>query len=188
MEYTLSRIAGGRYRENPRSVIFLETGLLFASGSTGIPLCKSCQGALSDSILKRFLFNGAGALLAFVLVLAVSSSEAYGQEVPHEALREAFAAGDAQGVLATATERVEVSLLGSSSQYSRSQAIYVLQKFFKDHPPRRFVWRESSTEEQNRFLMGRYWHETSKQPLPVILRLSRAEEGWQLQEVRIGRQ
>ena len=169
-------------------MIFLESGLLFASGPIGIPLCKSCQGALSDSILKRIPFNGAGALLVFLFVLAASSSEAYGQEVGHGALREAFAAGDAQRVLATAAKRVEVSLLGSSSQYSRSQAIYVLQKFFKDHPPRRFRWRESSTEEQNRFLMGRYWHEASKQPLPVILRLSRAEEGWQLQEVRIGRQ
>ncbi|PSQ78620.1 MAG: hypothetical protein BRD37_02535, partial [Bacteroidetes bacterium QH_8_67_23] len=78
-----------------------------------------------------------GALLALVLLVITVPLEAQAQEARQSALREAFAAGDARAVLQRAAEHVEVGLLGNSSQYSRSQAVYVLDTFFDDHPPRR---------------------------------------------------
>ncbi|PSQ68175.1 MAG: hypothetical protein BRD29_04480 [Bacteroidetes bacterium QH_2_67_10] len=128
-----------------------------------------------------------GALLALVLLVITVPLEAQAQEVRQSALREAFAAGDARAVLQRAAGHVEVGLLGNSSQYSRSQAVYVLDTFFDDHPPRRFEWKDTSTNGDSRFLTGRYWYEASKQAMPVYLRLSRASEGWKLQEVRIER-
>lgn len=127
-------------------------------------------------------------LLTFVLLL-FAPLESRAQEAEQAALQEAFAAGDARTVLDGATGRVEVSLFGESSQYSRSQAVYVLQDFFENYPPRRFAWQDSSESGQNRFLTGRYWHSGKKQPLRVHLRLRRGGEssGWQLQDVRIER-
>lgn len=132
----------------------------------------------------RFLLHGPGALLALLLFTATPADA---QEAERTALQEAFAAGDARAVMAHAAGRVEVSLFGSRSQYSRSQAMYVLQNFFEDHPPRRFSWRSMSANGRSRFLTGRYWHETAERPLPVYLRLSQGEGAWQLQEVRIDR-
>lgn len=127
------------------------------------------------------------ALFLACLFLFVPASEAWAQEAEQKALREAFAAGDARAVLQHGARRVEVSLLGSRSQYSRSQAVYVLQKFFDEHPPRRFAWEDTTANGQNRFMTGRYWHGAFRKPLPVYVRLSKTGEGWTLQEVRIGR-
>lgn len=124
-------------------------------------------------------------MLTLMLVVPVESRA---QEAEQDVLREALAAGDARAVLRGAASRVEVSLFGESSQYSRSQAVYVLQDFFESYPPRRFDWQDTSQSGQNRFWAGRYWHEAAERPMRVHVRLRHGEEaGWQLQEVRIER-
>jgi hypothetical protein len=133
------------------------------------------------------------ALLLFAALLAAGSgataarAQDEGGSSSRGTLHEAFAAGDARAILQDAAGRVEVGVLGNSSQYSRSQAVYVLGRFFDDHPPRRFAWKDTSTSSGSRFLTGRYWHEASKYPLPVYLRLARKNGSWTLQEVRIER-
>lgn len=126
-------------------------------------------------------------VLLLVTSLSLAAADARAQGAEQATLKEAFAAGDARAVLEPAAGRVEVGVFGSSSQYSRSQAIYVLQKFFDNHPPRRFAWESTSINGQSRFLTGRYWHESSSGPLSVYLRLSKSGGGWQLQEVRVER-
>jgi hypothetical protein len=140
----------------------------------------------------RLLSNVPSALAALLLFLLAPDARAQNAvpEAQEEAMREAFTSGDARAVLAHAAGRVEVDLPTGSSQYSRSQAVYVLQKFFENHPPRRFAWRGASSQGRSRFLMGRYWHETSEQPLAVYLHLTNvqsaeADDEWQLQEVRL---
>lgn len=128
--------------------------------------------------------NGIGALCAFML-LAGAAPDARAQSAGTEALRTAFAEGDAQALLAHATERVEVDLPEGGSQYSQSQAVYVMQEFFETHPPRRFAWQRTATQVQSRMLAGRYWHGASKQPMTVFLRLSKSQGEWRLQEIRI---
>ena len=150
------------------------------------------------SLLERgFSTDGYEQLLALLLFAALLAAGAGataaraqdegGGSSSRGTLREAFSAGDARAVLQGAAERVEVGVLGNSSQYSRSQAVYVLGQFFDDHPPRRFAWKDTSTSSGSRFLTGRYWHEASEHPLPVYLRLARKNGSWTLQEVRIER-
>lgn len=137
-------------------------------------------------MLYRLLLNGSGALMALAF-LFFAVNEARAQEAEQAVLQEAFSTGNARAVLQDASGRVEVGLFGSSSQYSRSQAVYVLQKFFEDYPPRRFVWKRTSANGRSHFMAGRYWHEAAERPVRVYVRLANSGDGWQLQEVRIER-
>jgi hypothetical protein len=135
----------------------------------------------------RSSLGALGALVVLFLLEAAPAAHAQDEAAGRGALREALAGGDAQALLAQAAERVAVDLPGGSSKYSRSQAVYVLQKFFEDHPPRRFAWQRTKSSERRRFLMGRYWHEGAQQPMRVHLRLAKAQGRWTVQEVRVRR-
>jgi hypothetical protein len=130
----------------------------------------------------RSSLGALGALVVLFLLEAALAAHAQDEAAGRGALREALAGGDAQ-----AAERVAVDLPGGSSKYSRSQAVYVLQKFFEDHPPRRFAWQRTKSSERRRFLVGRYWHEGAQQPMRVHLRLAKAQGRWTVQEVRVRR-
>jgi hypothetical protein len=130
---------------------------------------------------------GAFGALLLLLFLGTASAAHAQDAVRRDALREAFANGNAQAVLAPSAERVAVDLPGGSSKYSRSQAVYVLQQFFDTRPPRRFAWRRTRSSGRGRFLTGRYWPEGEAQPMRVHLRLAKAEGRWAVQVVRIRR-
>jgi hypothetical protein len=108
----------------------------------------------------------------------------------------AFGNGDAEVLLAPASDRVEVSLLGTRTFYSRSQAFYVLRDFFAQYEPRRFEVRDVSKTGASTFITGRYRHARADDPLPVYVRLQQnAGTGdppsgdppeWVLHEVRVG--
>lgn len=93
--------------------------------------------------------------------------------------------GDAQSLVETAADRLEVSLFGSSTQYSRTQAQYVLRDFFQQYPPRRLSWVDADLAEGDRFATGRYWVEGSQQPLRVYIRLQTNDSAWVLREIRV---
>ena len=78
----------------------------------------------------RSSLGALGALVVLFLLEAAPAAHAQDEAAGRGALREALAGGDAQALLAQAAERVAVDLPGGSSKYSRSQAVYVLQKFF----------------------------------------------------------
>lgn len=102
-------------------------------------------------------------------------------------LGSAFSNGDAQALLDHATDRVEISLFGTRTYYSRAQALYVLRDFFKKHPPQRFESDEVAEAGTTYFVTGRYWHLRTDQPLQLYVRVSTESEDWNLHEVRIER-
>lgn len=102
-------------------------------------------------------------------------------------LEDAFARGDAAEMMRHSARRVDVTLFGSSELFSRSQAGYVLKAFFSEYRPDRLLLSERSASEGNWFAAGRYWYEAGEAPLRVYLRVRRANGGWELREVRIGR-
>jgi len=102
-------------------------------------------------------------------------------------LGSAFSAGDAQALLDRAADRVEISLFGTRTYYSRAQALYVLRDFFKKHPPRRFESDEIAEAGTTYFVTGRYWHTRTDQPLQMYVRVTTEGDGWHLQEVRVER-
>jgi len=101
-------------------------------------------------------------------------------------VQQALSTGDASVLLTPAADRVEVNLFGTRTFYSRDQAFYVLQNFFKEHGPRRFAVQDTVQTESTYFVTGTYWHVRDERPLRVFVRLSAAAARWELQEVRVG--
>lgn len=99
----------------------------------------------------------------------------------------AFTDGDAARLLGLAADRVEVSLFGTQTFYSSSQAFYVLQGFFEDYSPRRFAIGDVTRTGASYFVSGEYNHGRSAQTLQVYVRLVRrdGEDAWGLREIRI---
>lgn len=110
----------------------------------------------------------------------VSTAQAIGRTVT-----EGFRAGNSQMLLQEAAERVEISLFGARTFYSRGQAFYVIQNFFRDHPPRRFEVRDTVHAEGSYFLTGRYWEVRTDPPLTVFVRIQAADSQWRVHEIRV---
>ena len=100
-------------------------------------------------------------------------------------MQDAFAGGDAEALLGDAADRVEIALLGQSKLYSRAQAIYVMDDFFKRYPPEGFTLQNDAQDEGNWFATGRYQYVHADQPLHVYLRMRLKDQQWELREVRI---
>lgn len=98
-----------------------------------------------------------------------------------------FQNGNAERLLTPAAERVEASILGMQTYYSRAQALFVLQDFFKNFVPREFAFGDVSRSEEDFFATGQYWYGQAERPLQVYVRLTRQEEAWVLQEIRLNR-
>lgn len=121
-----------------------------------------------------------------LLSLGVAGS-AWGQEPPLLKVQEAFAAGDANALLGEAADRLEIALMGQSKLYSRAQATYVMEDFFRRYPPEQFTLQNDSQGGGNWFATGQYHYKHTEQPLHVYVRLHRKGEQWELREVRIER-
>lgn len=104
-----------------------------------------------------------------------------------ERIEQAFQEGDAERLLTPAAERVEISVLGMQTYFSRNQALYVMQDFFKNYAPREFAIEDESSSEDDFFVTAKYWYGQAEQPLQVYVRLTQREEQWVLQEVRLDR-
>ena len=102
-----------------------------------------------------------------------------------EHLAEGVLEGHASAVLAGAADRVEVVLLGNGKLYSRAQATYVLEAFFREHPPASFGLDHSSNAEESWFASGVYEVKQGDRPFQVYLRLRQRGEQWELREIRI---
>ena len=107
------------------------------------------------------------------------------QEAALDQVQEAFAAGDADALLGEAADRVEIALLGRSKLYSRAQAIYVMQDFFRRYPPEAVTLKNNAQDDGSWFATGQYHYKHAGHPLQVYLRLHLKDRQWQLREVRI---
>lgn len=109
------------------------------------------------------------------------------EEEARERIAGAFQEGDVQRLLTPAAERVEISILGMETYYSRAQALYVLQDFFKNFAPQSFSFDEAARAEDDFFATARYWYGQAERPLQVYVRMVRQDETWLLQEIRLDR-
>jgi hypothetical protein len=135
-------------------------------------------------------------LVLIVLLIGIGTTAARGQvpvqetpaAVPDSVAQRvvtAFVEGDVETLLAPATDRVEVSLFGARTFYSKAQAFYVLRAFFDAHPPVDFQISDVTAAEGSCFVRGRFRHDEDQRPLQVYVRLAVRAEAWRLQEVRI---
>ena len=131
----------------------------------------------------------AACLLLFVLISFPDPAQAQTQsDRLLEDITTAFAGGNSRTLLKDGADRIEVFLFENSTLYSRGQAVYVLDSFFRQYPPRRCVLRESVKADESWFAAGHYWHEASERPLLVYMGLRLRDNRWELREIRIDEQ
>ncbi len=97
----------------------------------------------------------------------------------------ALEAGDVTALAQRTAQRMELTLFGSASMYSRGQAMYVLAEFFREYPPVRASLSDPTRSGGNWFALGEYHYERGEQPLRVFVRLRSKSDQWELREVRI---
>lgn len=122
---------------------------------------------------------------AFALfVLALFPIQVQAQDSGIEHVEAAIARGDAQALTDLCADRVDVTLDGATTTYSRAQVHYVLAGFFESNPPEAFAFEHRTNfGEGAAFASGRY--RTPGRTLQVMARLSRRDGVWELRELRI---
>jgi hypothetical protein len=135
------------------------------------------------------LWHQKGGALALVIVLAlvmVIDRTAAAQDAPDlSTVRDAFVQGDAKMLLDAAGDRVEIALMGQGQLYSRAQATYVMQDFFREHPPVQFSLEPGYGDEGSWIVAGEYWYRQEDASLQVYLRLRLKDKQWEVREIRI---
>ena len=97
----------------------------------------------------------------------------------------AFQQGDERNLLAAAADRLEIAVLEAPSFYSRAQAMYVMEDFFRTYPPKQFDMQDASPSGGSLYAPGLYWSTSQSEPLRVYIRLRRTGQQWELREIRI---
>ncbi len=147
---------------------------------------------MQQFIKKRVARRTPDVKLVFVLAaLAVVATNPVRAQTDEEAVvrkvEQAFSKGDVSALLSHAAERVEVAVLGSGSLYSRAQATYVLNDFFRQYPPVRFVANPPSSTRDSFFVAGRYWYGTDDRHYDVYMRFRWRDGTCEVRELRIER-
>jgi len=98
----------------------------------------------------------------------------------------AFANSDPQQLITPSADQIAVSLFGTRTFYSQSQAYYVLRNAFEEHPPHNFSVTDVTQAAGSYFVSGRFQHVNSDRAYQVYARFVRGEtNAWRLREIRI---
>jgi len=127
-------------------------------------------------------------MLILGVVLTLSGRSAMGQPTPKDVMlqiQDAVAHGDVDQLLDRANKGLEIDMLSRRRTYSPGQARYVLRRFFKKHPPRRFILIDYYESHKGWFAEGKYWYGKSKRPLQIYLQLRWRNGHWDLREIII---
>lgn len=135
-----------------------------------------------------FLRTITAALLLLVIAMArPNDAAAQTERGLLDEVETALETGDVTALSRRSADRVELTLFGAASMYSRGQAMYVMADFFREFPPVRAALREPSRSGSNWFALGEYYYERADEPLRVFVRLRSKAGRWELREVRIER-
>lgn len=130
------------------------------------------------------VFRSATSLLALVALTAcVAPLRAQEAPTPVTAVVAAFGQGNARAVTDAAAERLDVSLPGGASVYSRAQARLIFSRFFDETPPRGFRVEHQMGTGGAYFVTGRY--ASREGSFTVLLRFGTRGRTWELREVHV---
>lgn len=121
-------------------------------------------------------------------VLAFGGSPAHAQGDPRAVLQRAeraLASGDTRALLRLSADRIEITLLESGQLYTQAQARYVLDMFFREHPPKAFRFDEPSRTERGWFASGTYDVASGNRSLRCYVQVRKRAGRWELRELRI---
>jgi hypothetical protein len=133
---------------------------------------------------------GRHATIALVLVLAcgIVLPGTAASQTSDEALRrltKAFATSDADALIEMATTRVDIALLGSSREFSRSQATLLMRSFFRENRAESFHVDDFTKTGRGWFIEASYATRNRLRPFRVYVRLRLGETGWLVREIMI---
>jgi Domain of unknown function (DUF4783) len=130
-------------------------------------------------------------ILAVIIGLGCSilnSQSLHAQNPGEDVLREvqnAISRGDAEGLSRHFEPRVDVSIFGVQTLYSRAQTEYVMRAFFRDHPPEQFVMQRTQEDKGTWLATGRYWNRGDAHPYRVTLVLRQRSGDVLIRSIRI---
>lgn len=125
-------------------------------------------------------------LVCLLLLSGLGQEQASAQNFSEiDRIQTAVVAGDAEGVLSGAEDRVDIALLGQGRLYKRAQAIFVMKAFFRSYPPKSFTIRNEEREAANWFATGRYTNRYDGKEFSVYLRLRLRSSSWHLATIRV---
>lgn len=134
----------------------------------------------------RLWYQKWSVLALFMVLVLVADGTAAAQDTPDlRTVRDAFVQGDAKMLLDAAGDRVEIALMGQGQLYSRAQATYVMQDFFREHPPEQFSLEPGYGDEGSWIVAGEYWYRQEEASLQVYIHLRLKEKQWEVREIRI---
>lgn len=123
-------------------------------------------------------------MIAVAIIATVPSSRAQSSRPGVlDELAHAMANGNAADVLAHAGSRLEIGFFGTTRTYSRSQASFVLRRFFEQHPPESVVLGRATGTSDGWYASMRYKSGRRSEPIRMYMRLRRERGAWRLREL-----
>lgn len=99
-------------------------------------------------------------IASIILITHLSFLDVSAQNTVFDEAREAIKIGSSKELVNFLSVVTEIKIDGKSSNYSKSQAEYVLKDFFKEFPPKRFSYiHEGSSKEGLHYAIGKYEYE-----------------------------
>ena len=104
----------------------------------------------------------------------------------HAEIKTAFTQGDAQKLKSLMSSSVEIELPSEMEGiYSQAQTILILNKFFKNNPPKSFVLNHSGqSATSSKFVVGKYVA-TNKKEYRVTLFMKKTGSKYFIQEIEM---
>ncbi len=119
-----------------------------------------------------------------ILCLAFVLHDARAQDTMDELLS-ALATGDAEAVLASSEERVEVALMGQGRLFTGRQAVHVFKEFFRRYPPESLRKENEMRDAANWFATARYTSTQGDNALCVYVSMQLSEDRWRLATLNV---
>lgn len=100
-------------------------------------------------------------------------------------IQDAIEEGNAATLADRSSAYVEISILGTSTLYSRSQAGYILKEFFRENPSGPFAFQRRINVGNDWYMHGTYWNEARQETYRVELRLRMNNGTYEIKNIRI---
>lgn len=174
----------------------LTNGSLFAGGQYG-SLFSFCYETEIMTAVRLSVICLLSAVIGFPSVVYGQTPDSVVQSADSvleassavvQRVESAFTEGNADQLLGSSSDRVEVTLFGARTHYSSAQALYVMREFFDSHVPQRFRVEDVMETNGTCLVRGEYIQARVAQRLEIYVRLDHNDDSdsWQLREVDIG--
>ena len=126
-------------------------------------------------------------LVCLIAILGMTPCVSRGQTdtLDIASILEYLSEGKAEVLVSHAGEYLELALLEQPRRYTRSQALYVLKKFFRQYSPDGFILDHSMTQGDEWWLTGRYALRNEARSLRLYLRFGGSFPVYELMAIQV---